>query len=68
MELVLCDILNRYETDGTEYEKLTASGISSLQHATRQRLEKAVEDLYANAQEHSRLPSKAQPKAKPTKR
>lgn len=62
MELVLKDIFERYETDGTEYEKVTASGIASLQHATRERLEKAVADLYESAQQNSRLTSKASPK------
>ena len=62
MELVLKDINERYEQDGTEYEKVTASGIASLHHATRERLEKAVEDLYESAQQNSHLPRKASPK------
>ena len=59
MELVVKDILERYEQDGTEFEKVTAGGIFQLQYATRQRLEKAVDDLYKSAQQHSRVTIKA---------
>ena len=62
------DILDRYERNGTEYEKTMAMGIVYLQEVTRKRLEKAVADLYESAQKNSRMTSKAQPKAKRTKR
>jgi len=68
MELVMRDVLNRYETNGTEYEKQTGFGIYMMQEATRKRLEKALEDLWDSAHQNSRRPSKAQPKAKRTKR
>ena len=68
MELVLRDILDRYETDGTEYEQVTASGISNLQHATRERLEKALAGLWESEPEQPHLTRKAPPKAKRAKR
>lgn len=64
MELVLKDILDRYERDGTEFEKETAGGICELQYATRKRLEKAVEGLFESAQQHACITVKAPPKGK----
>lgn len=68
MELLLRDFLDRNETDGTEYEQVTASGIANLQQATRARLEKALAGLWKSVQAQPRTPTATPRKAKPQKR